>query len=107
MSDAIGYTEVTPDEALELYRRGHGVFLDVRTGTEWLGGHIPGAVHIPLDQLSRRIEELDPQQPTVVICSHGIRSATAGRWLHELGFQRVANVRYGICRWNGPVEFGL
>jgi rhodanese-related sulfurtransferase len=107
MGGTMAYREVTPDQAMDYYRRGDVVFLDVRTGTEWLGGHIPGAVHIPLDQLSRRYDELDPVLETLVICSHGVRSATAGLWLHDIGFERVANVRHGICRWPGPLEYGL
>src|SRR5687768_11567820 len=99
------YRDLPPGEALEEYERGSVVILDVRTPTEWHGGHIPGAVHIPLDELVSRYQELDPGAPTLVVCAHGIRSAAAGQWLAEAaGFEDVANLRHGMSRWAGPVE---
>jgi rhodanese-related sulfurtransferase len=80
--------------------------LDVRTYPEWIGGHVPGARHIPLDELASRYQELDPDAETLVICAHGVRSAAAGQWLVQMGFEHVSNVRYGMCRWRGPVELG-
>src|SRR4051794_8789142 len=97
------YREVTPEDALERYRSGEVVVLDVRTPAEWHGGHIPDAVHIPLDELTSRYQELDPDAETLVVCAHGIRSGAAGQWLAQAGFQDVANVRYGMSRWPGPV----
>lgn len=102
----MGYIEITPNQALARYQSGEVVILDVRTPPEWRGGHIPGAVHIPLDELTARYQELDPEQETLVVCAHGIRSASAGHWLEQVGFERVANVRHGMSGWDGPVEFG-
>lgn len=58
----LAYRELQPDEALRRYTAGDVVILDVRTLPEWRGGHIPGAVHIPLDELAGRYQELDPEQ---------------------------------------------
>ncbi len=102
----MAYRNLTPDEALERYRTGEVVVLDVRTAPEWNGGHIPGAVHIPLDELSSRYQELDPEAETLVVCAHGIRSAAAGEWLARLGFDHIANVGRGMSAWPGPVEGG-
>lgn len=103
----MAYGEVTPEEALERCRTGEAVVLDVRTLPEWVGGHIPGAVHIPLDELTARWQELDPASETLVVCQHGIRSAAAGQWLAgQACFERVFNVRHGMSRWPGPVEVG-
>src|SRR5438046_256055 len=88
----MAYTEITPEEAVEKHRLGDVVVLDVRTPPEWEGGHIPGAVHIPLDELAARWQELDPDVETLVVCGHGIRSAAAGQWLARIGFERVANI---------------
>jgi len=98
--------ELQPDRALERYRGGGAVVLDVRTLPEWVGGHIPGAVHIPMDELPARYQELDPEQETLVVCQHGVRSAYAGQWLAQMGFEAVYNVRYGMSGWEGPVELG-
>src|SRR5262245_32613720 len=102
----MAYQELTPAEALERYHSGEAVVLDVRTPPEWTGGHIPGAVHIPMDELPARCQELDPDRETLVVCQHGVRSAYAGQWLSQMGFDRVYNVRYGMSRWEGPVELG-
>lgn len=102
----MAYRELTPTEALERYHTGEVVVLDVRTLPEWLGGHIPGALHIPLDQLRTRYQELDPESETLVICAHGVRSAAAGQWLAQLGFEHIVNVRHGMSRWEGPVDCG-
>ncbi len=102
----MAYIEITPNQALEQYLAGEVVILDVRTPPEWRGGHIPGAVHIPLDELTARYQELDPEKETLVVCAHGIRSASAGYWLSEVGFEKVRNIRHGMSGWDGPVEFG-
>ena len=103
----MAYSELAPEEALRRYDEGEVVVLDVRTPPEWHGGHIPGAVHIPLDELTARYQELDPERETLVVCGHGIRSAAAGQWLSQAaGFDRVVNVRHGMSRWPGPVETG-
>nr|MBA2446776.1 MBL fold metallo-hydrolase [Chloroflexota bacterium] len=52
--------------------------LDVRQQSEWEEGHIPGARHIPLHELPKRVGELDSRRPTAVICGSGYRSSIAG-----------------------------
>lgn len=104
--EEMDYHELTPDQARALHESGQVVVLDVRTLPEWIGGHIPGAIHIPLDELTARYSELDPDVETVVVCAHGIRSAAASQWLLRAGFEKVANMRHGMCRWAGPVETG-
>lgn len=102
----MAYFELTAEQALARYATGAVVVLDVRTDPEWLAEHIPGAVHIPLHELSSRWQELDPEAETLLICGHGIRSAAAGQWLHQAGFENLANVRYGMSGWPGPVTTG-
>jgi rhodanese-related sulfurtransferase len=108
MPEGVGmaYVEIMPAEALEKHEAGAVVLLDVRTPPEWAGGHVPGALHIPMDELASRYQELDPEAETLVICAHGIRSAAVGQWLAAVGFENVSNVRYGMSRWPGPVEHG-
>lgn len=65
-----------------LVRRMHEVqVLDIRYPNEWEAGHIDGAVHIPLDDLAERVEELDREQPVVTVCRSGQRSERAAQWL--------------------------
>lgn len=98
--------QIMPAQALERILQGDCTVLDVRTRPEWIGGRIPGAVHIPLDELTRRWQELDPDRPLLVVCQHGIRSAHAAVWLAAQGFSEVANIRYGMSAWPGPIESG-
>lgn len=65
--------------------------VDVRTAAEFAGGHAPGSVNIPLQELGTRARELDPARWVVVCCASGARSAIARRRLRGLGFERVLN----------------
>jgi rhodanese-related sulfurtransferase len=76
------------------------VVLDVREPHEWAGGHIEGALHIPLGDLPARVDELDPQAKTLVVCHVGARSASATAWLHGRGHD-VANLAGGMDAWEG------
>lgn len=79
------------------------LLLDVRTPEEYfLLGHIPGARLLPIHQLPEQAGTLDPQQRTVVICEHGIRSQDAAHYLARLNFTRIAHLAAGMAEWNGP-----
>lgn len=74
------------------------VILDVREDYEWEAGHIAGALHIPLEQLPARLEELDPDVDVNVICRTGGRSFRAATWLSENGYSAF-NVIGGMGAW--------
>ena len=64
--------------------------LDVRSREEFAGGHLPGAIHIPVDELETRIGELEPRHAAVVVyCRSGRRSARAAELLRTSGFDAV------------------
>ena len=60
--------------------------LDVMTEKEYQKGHIPGSINIPVDELRRRIDELDPAKPVYVNCAIGLRGYVACRMLMQHGF---------------------
>lgn len=64
-----------------------GLLLDVRTDGEYKRGHIPGAVHIPLDSLRERLSELNHSKVLYVYCQSGLRSYIACRILSQNGFE--------------------
>lgn len=72
--------------AREIVARG-GTLLDVRTPGEYAGGHLDGAVNIPVDALASRIGELPADKPVVVYCRSGRRSAIAAELLTDKGFK--------------------
>ena len=61
--------------------------LDVRTDAEYTEGHIPGALHIPLDNLRGRLAELDQDKTYYVFCLGGLRSYVATRILVGNGYK--------------------
>jgi glyoxylase-like metal-dependent hydrolase (beta-lactamase superfamily II)/rhodanese-related sulfurtransferase len=72
------------------------VFVDVRSTREYEGPHIKGTINIPLHDLRTRYKELDPDKPTVLICSTGHRSSTGASILKQQGFRQVFNVGGGM-----------
>lgn len=89
--------KVAPDEARRLVGAG-AQLVDVRTGGEFAGGHLPGAINVPVGDLSSRLRELDPQRTTVVYCQSGMRSASAARLLRKSGFREVHDLG-AMARW--------
>lgn len=75
------------------------IVVDVREAWEYAQGHIPNAKLIPLGELNRRINELDPNQPVAVICATGSRSQSAAALLGQKGFKTVYNVVGGTSYW--------
>ena len=78
------------------------VLLDVREDDEWQAGHAPGALHVPLGQVTTRLDEL-PEGELHVVCRSGGRSQQAAAWLSRNGFDAV-NVAGGMQAW---AEAGL
>jgi rhodanese-related sulfurtransferase len=78
------------------------VLLDVREDDEWAAGHIAGAVHVPMMQLPQRLNydpgPITPDNPVVVICKVGSRSAQVTAWLRRQGFDAV-NLAGGMLAW--------
>lgn len=77
--------------------------VDVREDYEWNEGHAVGAVHIPMGDLQVRIDELDPDEDTYVMCRTSGRSMHAAAWLLDQGYS-VFVVGGGAGAW---LEAGL
>lgn len=69
--------------------------VDVRNQNEQWAGAIEGSVNLPLPTLLDRLDDLDPQRPTLVYCAGGYRSATAASLLRSVGFANVAELLGG------------
>jgi rhodanese-related sulfurtransferase len=71
---------------------------DVRRPGEYAGGHVPGAVNVPLNKLTDNAS-LESRRPTAVICAGGYRSSAATSLLAPLGFHKLYNVLGGTSAW--------
>lgn len=75
----------------QLVKQG-AIILDVRSKSEYAGGHIKGSVNIPVDQLSNNLSKLkDKNKPVITVCASGVRSASAKSILKSNGFTQVYN----------------
>lgn len=75
------------------------ILVDVRTVGEFVQGHVPHAINIPLNEFSRRIDELPQDQPIVVICASGNRSRSGCSQLVKAGYKDVYNLNGGTFAW--------
>jgi adenylyltransferase/sulfurtransferase len=77
--------------------------LDVREPNEYqicnLNGHL-----IPLNDLPRRVNELDPDKEMVVHCRSGVRSGKAVDFLRQAGFDKAKNLTGGILAWSDRID---
>ena|SRR5512139_4207277 len=104
-----GAPSVGTTEATRLMNQPGSLVLDVREDAEFAAGHLPRARHIPLAQLSGRLDEIAKfkEKPVIVTCRSGARSGSACRALRKAGFTQVFNLKGGIGAWsqaNLPVE---
>lgn len=99
-----GTKTVSADQLAEKLASGKPVLIDVREPHEFAQGRIPGAVNIPLGQLTEAASNLDRTAETYLICASGNRSATAARRLKKLGFGKAYSVAGGMRAWRGKVK---
>jgi len=109
--------EISASEAAEAAQQNsRTLILDVREPGEWSEGHIPGALLVPrgmleakadLEYANREPRLADRNQPIVVHCATGGRSALAADVLQAMGFTNVQSMAGGITAWKEkglPIE---
>ena len=100
--------EIRQMDVHELNKRGPTLqIVDVRSPREWTTGHVPGAHHIFLPELRKRVGELDLAKPTAVYCASGYRASIAASVLKKEGFKELWNVPGSWEAWKKagfPVE---
>lgn len=77
--------------------------VDVREPSEFKKANMGGKL-IPLGEIPKRFNELDPEQEIVVHCHHGGRSQRAVEFLYEKGFKNVKNLVGGIDAWSVKID---
>lgn len=80
------------------------VILDVRSISEYKGGHIPKSINIPVDEISKiSVQYTDKTTPFFVYCLSGARSAGAVRMMNRMGYENVVDMG-GISHYHGELE---
>jgi rhodanese-related sulfurtransferase len=72
--------------------------IDVREPNEYVAGHVPGAVLVPLGSVPDHVDAFRGDGPTYVICRSGARSMRACEHVSEHGIEAV-NVAGGTLAW--------
>jgi hydroxyacylglutathione hydrolase len=99
------------DEAKELRDQAGNVVVDVRSQDEYTEGHVTEALHIPVDDLLARIDELPKDRTLLFICAMGARSGLACEMAAAMGFdsEKLYNIEEGTPSWiekGYPTSYG-
>tara|TARA_B100000686_G_scaffold73589_1_gene79387 strand:- start:3684 stop:5096 length:1413 start_codon:yes stop_codon:yes gene_type:complete len=98
-------------EATELQKRLNNetspIIIDVREDFELEISKIEGSVHIPMNQIPNRLNELNPENDYVIICRTGVRSSQICEFLSNQNFRSIANLSGGINEWAKKVDSSL
>lgn len=102
---AADYQNVSVQQAAQMLEKNSKIFLlDVRTPEEHRAGHIAGT-DANADwknwqtSFASVVDKIDKNQPLMVYCARGGRSANAAKWLKEQGYNHVINVEGGFIAW--------
>lgn len=128
--DARQYTSIrfiTLGEAQDLFQVGQALFVDSRSTQDFVSGHVPGALSVPLDEvkeaaggrggkeapgsLDQILRSFSPDRTLVVYCEGGDcqTSIALARLLHDMGFRDIRVFEGGWAEWSAagmPVEAG-
>ncbi len=82
----------SPGEKAKAMVKAGAILLDVRTPGEFQSGSLPGAINIPVQNLTEGMAKLDKSKDIVVFCASGARSGRAKGMLEKAGFKMVFNM---------------
>jgi len=108
VNEKVTYTELDVEKLQDLLQNGSApIIIDVREDFELEISKIDGAIHIPMNQVPKRVEELSPENEYVIMCRTGVRSAQICEFLANQKFQSVANLTGGINQWAKQIDSSL
>jgi rhodanese-related sulfurtransferase len=79
--------------------RSDAVLLDVRGPGEWLAGHAPSTINIPMEEVPSRLDAIDSARTVICICRSGNRSGRVTAFLRAQGVDAV-NMTGGMQAWS-------
>jgi rhodanese-related sulfurtransferase len=98
--------EITAEEFAQLQKAPNApLLLDVREKWEYDIAHLEPSLLMPMGEVpSRAYNELDPDQPVIVMCHHGARSLNVTMWLRQQGYDHAQSLAGGIDAWSRNVD---
>ena len=86
-------------QAIQLLNKGKVSIVDVRKSDEFSAGHLRDSKNIPIDNLDKRVSELDKTHPVLVVCQSGVRASRAAAEFRRAGFGEVYILDGGYTEW--------
>ena len=86
-------------QAIQLLNKSKVSIVDVRKSDEFSAGHLRDSKNIPIDDLDKRVGELDKSHPVLVVCQSGVRASRAAAEFRRVGFSEVYILDGGITEW--------
>lgn len=101
--------EITPQQAAELLQMQPTttILLDVREPAELELAAITGALHIPMNEIPARLQEIDRSKTILCLCHGGGRSWHVAAFLEQQGYGTAVNVMGGINGWSLEVDSSI
>jgi adenylyltransferase/sulfurtransferase len=105
VTEKVDYSEMDVAELDKVLQNGSApTVIDVREDFELEISKLDGAVHIPMNELPKRLDELSADEDYVIMCRTGVRSAQICEFLANQNFKSVANLTGGINEWAKRVD---
>ena len=105
ISEKVDYSEMDVNELEKILENGSApTIIDVREDFELEISKMDVAIHIPMNELPKRLEELNADEDYVIMCRTGVRSAQICEFLTNQNFKSVANLTGGINEWAKRVD---
>jgi rhodanese-related sulfurtransferase len=101
LSTLISGKGLSPTEATIWMNRRKAAVLDLRSEDAFKAGHLPGAKHVPSNEISAKIDKLklDRKNPLILVCETGTSSRKAITEVQKLGFAEVGILDGGVQAW--------
>ena len=101
LSTLISGKGLSPTEATIWMNRRKAAVLDLRPEEAFKAGHLPGAKHVPSNEIATKLEKLklDRKNPLILVCETGVSSRKAIAEVQKLGFAEVGTLDGGVQAW--------
>ncbi len=94
------YTDIDINSVIDLMNDKQLSVVDVRENKERVTGYINNDIHIPMAQVIKQLDKFNKEQPLLIYCRSGNRSAHICRLLTKHSFTKVYNLKGGFLAWN-------